>query len=97
MNLEFLENVSQFLPSLDRCADKRAEADEVLTAALPLSTLAQPDAAETTDPHRSYTHYTQERKQICLCLRTNSHHQPKTLACSIERVVRRHPKSTTSY
>lgn len=58
----------------------------MLTTALPLNTLAQPDAsakhthtAHTTD----YTHYTLERKQICLCLLTNSHPRAQTLACSI--------------
>lgn len=58
----------------------------MLTAALPLNTLAQPDAsakhthtAHTTD----YTLYTLERKQICLCLLTNSHPRVQTLVCSI--------------
>lgn len=54
MNLEFLENVCQVLPSLLRYADKRDEADEMLTAALPLNTLAQPNAAAQTHPHSTH-------------------------------------------
>lgn len=85
MNLEFLENVCQVLPSLVWCKDKRDEADEMLTAALPLNTLAQPDAAakHTHTAHTDCAHYTLERKQICLCLLTNSHPPALTLACSI--------------
>lgn len=54
MNLEFLENVCQVLPSLLRYVDKRDEADEMLTAALPLNTLAQPNAAAQTHPHSTH-------------------------------------------
>lgn len=98
MNLEFLENVCQFLPSLRWCTDKRAEADEMLTAALPLNTLAQPDAAikHTHTAHTVYAHYTRERKQICLCLVTNSHSPAQTVACSITSCTLR-PKNTTRF
>lgn len=84
MNFKFLENVCQILPSLRWCVDKRGEADEMLTAALPLNTLAQPDAAakHTNTAHTDCAHYTLERKQICLCLLTNSHF---ALAGSITR------------
>lgn len=85
MNLEFLENVCQVLPSLVRCVDKRDEADEMVTAALSLNTLAQPDTAakHTHAVHTDYAHYTLERKQICLCLLTISHPPALTSACSI--------------
>lgn len=106
MNLEFLENVCQFLPSLEWCTDKRAEADEMLTAALPLNTLAQPDAAakHTHTAHTDYTPYTLERKQICFCLLTNSYSPAPTLARSIISCTLRHenakrflPDSPLSY
>lgn len=86
MNLEFLENVCEVLPSLVWCIDKRDEADEMLTAALPLNTLAQPDAAakHTHTAHTDYAHYTLERKQICLCLLTNSHPPALISACSVK-------------
>ena len=97
MNLEFLETVCQFLPSLERCADKRVEADEMLTTDLPLNTLAQPDtAAKHTHAAHSVVrvHYTLERKQICLCLLTNSHPPAQTLDSSC---ILKPPKSATSF
>lgn len=54
MNLEFLEKAYQFLPSLEWCSDKSSEADETLTATLPLNTLAQPDTAAKTHPHSTH-------------------------------------------
>lgn len=71
MNLEFLENV---LP-LVWCADKRTKAEETVTTALPLNTLAQPDATakHTHTTHIDYARHTLQRKQICLCLLAHSH------------------------
>ena len=97
MNSEFLENVWPFLLSLVWCTDKRAAADEMLTAALPLNTLAQPDAAAKhthTATHTDCAHHTPERKQICLCLLTNSHPPAQTVAYSITNRTLRPWKKT---
>lgn len=60
---------NSFLP-LGWCIDKRAEADEMLTAALPLNTLAQPDAA-AKHTHTAHTDTLHTREETDLFVLAN--------------------------
>lgn len=75
--------LAKSLPSLVRRGDKRDKADEILTAVLPLNTLARPGAAHPRSAHMAAHYEHHERKQICLCLLTHSHPPQVTLAVPV--------------
>lgn len=97
MYFKFLENVSQSLPSLEWCTDKRTVADEKLTAALPLNTLAQPDAAAKhthTSAQRVHTLYTREETDLFVLANKFTLSSPNV--CLLNYKLRKRPEKVSA-